>query len=77
MTNIASSMSLEQSTTIFVFVLSLVVLKEPFKVFKLFSVLICIVGVVLVAVGDQLETSDDDSSLSKLESSFYILEIAY
>lgn len=65
MTNIASSMSLEQATTIFVFILSVVVLKEPVTVIKVISVIICVVGVILIAIGDQLN-SDEEYSLSRL-----------
>jgi drug/metabolite transporter (DMT)-like permease len=63
-TNIASSLTLEQSTTIFVFILSAIFLKERITVLKLLSVVSCIVGVVLVAIGDQLQSDQTSSFFS-------------
>lgn len=61
MTNIASSMSLEQSTTIFVFVLSVLLLGEKVTWLKLGGVGVCIMGVVYIALGDQLADESGDS----------------
>lgn len=58
-------MSLEQATTIFVFILSVVVLKETISISKVSSVTICIIGVITIAIGDQLESGDGDNSLSE------------
>eukprot|EP00011_Vannellida_sp_DIVA3-517-6-12_P014290 CAMPEP_0114609456 /NCGR_PEP_ID=MMETSP0168-20121206/3098_1 /TAXON_ID=95228 ORGANISM="Vannella sp., Strain DIVA3 517/6/12" /NCGR_SAMPLE_ID=MMETSP0168 /ASSEMBLY_ACC=CAM_ASM_000044 /LENGTH=325 /DNA_ID=CAMNT_0001820375 /DNA_START=79 /DNA_END=1057 /DNA_ORIENTATION=- len=63
MTNIASSMSLEQSTTIFVFILSVPLLGEKVTILKLLGVGICIMGVVYIAIGDQL--ADDKASFAE------------
>lgn len=61
MTNIASSMSLEQSTTIFVFILSVLLLGEKVTWLKLGGVGVCIMGVVYIALGDQLADESGDS----------------
>ena len=66
MTNIASSLSLEQATTVFVFIMSVMVLGEQFVLSKALAVSVCILGVILVAVGDQLLSSVDGNSRAVL-----------
>lgn len=54
-------MSLEQSTTIFVFILSVIFLKEPITIQKILSVIVCIIGVIFIAIGDQLNSEEEYS----------------
>lgn len=58
-------MSLEQSTTIFVFILSVIFLGETLKIDKILSVGVCVLGVITVAIGDQLQSKDGVDSVSK------------
>eukprot|EP01095_Lingulamoeba_sp_RSL-Kostka_P015833 TRINITY_DN7446_c0_g2_i1.p1 TRINITY_DN7446_c0_g2~~TRINITY_DN7446_c0_g2_i1.p1 ORF type:complete len:462 (+),score=44.46 TRINITY_DN7446_c0_g2_i1:81-1466(+) len=79
MTNIASSLTLEQSTTIFVFFLSIIFLKEKATIIKALAVLICIIGVVCIGIGDQISENDTNDSTSTVvdssdNSSFFSLE---
>lgn len=52
-TNVASSLAIEQAATVFVFILSVIFLKESATIGKVFSVLICIGGVIVVAFSDK------------------------
>jgi drug/metabolite transporter (DMT)-like permease len=52
-TNVPSSLTIEQLATVFVFVLSVIFLKEEATIGKIFSVLVCIGGVVVVAFSDK------------------------
>lgn len=47
-----------QSTTVFVFIFSILILKERLRLLKTISVIVCVVGVVLLAVG----SSDGNST---------------
>jgi len=55
--DVASCMSLEQCTTVFIFILSIPILKERVTWQKVLSVLICIGGVVCLAFGDRQENT--------------------
>ena len=76
MTNIASSMSLEQSTTIFVFILSVILLKEKVSCLKVLSITFCIMGVVYSAVGDQI-ASKDHFQISEYKKFFFYLQLFF
>ena len=52
MTNVASALTIEQCATVFVFILSVVMLDETLSIFKVCAVAVCIAGVVLTAFGD-------------------------
>jgi len=62
-TNVASSLCIEQIATVFVFILSVLFLKETASIGKTLSVLICIGGVVMVAVSDKRNYSDGRAPL--------------
>jgi len=66
MTSVASGLCLEQSTTIFVFVLSVVFLAEKATFWKVLSVGVCLLGVVLVGYGDQMDAGPAAQSESVL-----------
>eukprot|EP01116_Phalansterium_solitarium_P014148 TRINITY_DN31691_c0_g1_i1.p1 TRINITY_DN31691_c0_g1~~TRINITY_DN31691_c0_g1_i1.p1 ORF type:complete len:345 (+),score=64.46 TRINITY_DN31691_c0_g1_i1:147-1181(+) len=53
-TSVASVLSIEQSATVLVFVLSVIILREPLSVLKCTAVLLCIAGVVLVSFADRV-----------------------
>jgi drug/metabolite transporter (DMT)-like permease len=52
MTSVASGLALEQGTTVFVFLMSLVLLGEQATIAKILAVGICIFGVVVVSLAD-------------------------
>jgi len=52
-TNVASSLTIEQLATVFVFILSVIFLKEVATIGKILSVIICIGGVIIVAFSDR------------------------
>eukprot|EP00761_Pharyngomonas_kirbyi_P000547 gb/GECH01000547.1/.p1 GENE.gb/GECH01000547.1/~~gb/GECH01000547.1/.p1 ORF type:complete len:521 (+),score=107.09 gb/GECH01000547.1/:1-1563(+) len=56
--SVGSSTALYQSATIFVFIFSIFVLKEPFSVLKAISVLICVGGVVMISFSDEDEDKE-------------------
>jgi drug/metabolite transporter (DMT)-like permease len=61
MTNVPSSMSLEQAATVFVYALSVCLLGESLTFPKVVSVFACIGGVVIIAFADQAAGNDDNS----------------
>mmetsp|Transcript_4815 Transcript_4815/g.14694 ORF Transcript_4815/g.14694 Transcript_4815/m.14694 type:complete len:542 (-) Transcript_4815:2025-3650(-) len=63
LTNVASSLTLEQCTTVWVFLLSVLFLRERVTVLKVLSVLICLSGVTMVAFGDQSGLSEGEAPL--------------
>jgi drug/metabolite transporter (DMT)-like permease len=52
MTNAASALSIEQATTVFVFILSAVLLAETVTWPKVIAVALTIGGVIMIAFGD-------------------------
>jgi len=52
LTNLPSVLSLEQTTTVLVFILSILVLKEKPTILKVLSVVVCVGGVVVIAFSD-------------------------
>ena len=61
LTSVASGMSLEQSTTIFVFVLSYFILREQVTLCKVAAVSMCIFGVLCIALADSEASSSGDT----------------
>eukprot|EP00026_Physarum_polycephalum_P010491 Phypoly_transcript_10655.p1 GENE.Phypoly_transcript_10655~~Phypoly_transcript_10655.p1 ORF type:complete len:372 (+),score=40.13 Phypoly_transcript_10655:82-1197(+) len=62
-TNVPSSLTIEQLATVFVFILSVIFLKEVATIGKIMSVLICIGGVILVAFSDKKNINEGRSPL--------------
>ena len=76
MTNIASSMSLEQSTTVFVFILSVLILKEKVSALKVIAIALCITGVIYIAIGDQI-ASNEHFQISEYRKFTFFIEFLF
>jgi solute carrier family 35 protein F3/4 len=61
----SSAMTINQSQCIFVFVFSVLVLKEPFSAVRLVLCLLCFSGVLVLAYGDAKTEDSSDSSDGK------------
>eukprot|EP01043_Picozoa_sp_COSAG02_P055960 COSAG02_NODE_6565_length_3492_cov_1.855585_6_plen_115_part_00 len=59
--SVSSSQTIAQSQCIFVFFFSVVILGEPFSVYKLLLVLLCVVGVAIMTYGDDDAGSHNES----------------
>ncbi|KAL6076964.1 EamA domain-containing protein [Balamuthia mandrillaris] len=69
LTSVASILSIEQASTIFVYILSVIFLREKITLIKVMAVVVCIGGVVLIAFGDDEGSKHDSSSSSSASSS--------
>eukprot|EP01113_Clastostelium_recurvatum_P038680 TRINITY_DN5810_c0_g2_i1.p1 TRINITY_DN5810_c0_g2~~TRINITY_DN5810_c0_g2_i1.p1 ORF type:complete len:423 (-),score=56.28 TRINITY_DN5810_c0_g2_i1:14-1231(-) len=61
-TDTASALAIEQVATVFIFILSIIFLKMTIHWKKCLSLLICIGGVMMVAIGDSLMMENDNSN---------------
>ncbi|GMH34492.1 hypothetical protein BSKO_02326 [Bryopsis sp. KO-2023] len=66
MTSVSSNTILSSSSSLFTFLLSIWVFKEPFVIERLLSLLLCLAGVVLVMFADESSSAEQSSAVGDL-----------